>query len=68
MVTITVDTGKELDKMMDYAQNYVCEQRSFHECGRYPGGGCDQCFADNHIKCGIRIILSSVDNSKQNKL
>lgn len=68
MVTITCNTQTELERMMEDAQRYVCEHRTLPECAKYPRGSCDKCFADHHIECGIRIILSPVDKSNPNNL
>ena len=56
MITITVDTRREYDAMLEFAQEYVCRQTDYTECKHFPGS-CDACFNDNHVRCGICIDI-----------
>lgn len=56
MITIIVDTEDEFDAITKMASSYVCGHLTIMECCEYPSGNCEECYCDNHIKCGIRVI------------
>lgn len=67
MITIIVDTDNEYILMKAAAERYICGQTRFGDCLKYEPGHCWECYNDNHIKCGIRII-TPVDSTKPDNL
>lgn len=68
MITIKTTTREEYDKMMKYAMEYVCRQINFVECGLKGYGHCDDCFSDNHKRCGIKVKFSPIDKTDDKHL
>lgn len=62
MITIITGTKKEYEEMMEFAQEYICRQIPFRICGMYGPGGCDKCYKNNHVKCGINVFRAIDDN------
>lgn len=67
MITIITDTRPEYIDMMEFATAYICRQKPFVECLKYPMGHCRDCYRDNHIKHGIRVI-EPVDKPNTNEI